>query len=29
MATLSVSGGWQIVRHARTELSQEGKPVAA
>jgi Co/Zn/Cd efflux system component len=29
MATLSVAGGWHIVRHARTELSHEGKPVTA
>ena len=29
MAMLSVAGGWQIVRHARTELSHEGKPVTA
>jgi Co/Zn/Cd efflux system component len=29
MATLSVSGGWQIVRHARSELLHGGKPVHA
>jgi Co/Zn/Cd efflux system component len=29
MATLSVSGGWQIVRQARVELTHVGKPVHA
>jgi Co/Zn/Cd efflux system component len=29
IATLSVSGGWQIVSHARTELSRGGHPATA
>jgi Co/Zn/Cd efflux system component len=29
MATLSVSGGWRIVRHAQAELSHGAKPVTA
>ncbi len=29
MATLSVAGGWQIVRHARTELRHGARPVTA